>query len=418
MTEPVRNWAGNITYSNARIHRPSSVDDLRRLVAGSERLRVLGTGHSFNRITDTDGDLVSLAGLPPVVRLDRDARTVTVSGGLRYGDFVASLHEQGYALPTLASLPHINVVGACVTGTHGSGDHTRNLATAVSAMELVTADGELVRLKRDTDGDRFAGAVVNLGALGVVTSLTLDLVETFAVRQIVYDDLPTEQARDHWAEIFSSAYSVSMFTDWRDDRLNLVWVKLRDDDEPPPEPWFGAQRADKPRHPIPGMPPENCTIQLGAIGAWHERLPHFRLEFTPSAGDELQSEYLLSRADAVAAFDALDRVRDRIAPVLQICEMRTIAADDLWLSGSYRRDSVAFHFTWVKDEVAVAPVVAAVEEALAPFDVRPHWGKVFGMSAADVSARYERWQDFRNLRSEFDPAGKFGNDFVDTYVPR
>lgn len=413
------NWAGNVTFSAKRTHQPTSVDQLRELVATSERIRVLGTGHSFNRIADTTGDLVSLAGLPPLVRIDPQRRQVTIGAGMRYGDLVTHLHAAGWALPNLASLPHISVAGACATGTHGSGDRNGNLATAVRALQMVTASGDLVTLDREADGDRFAGAVVALGALGVVTELTLDVVPAFDVRQYVYDDLPREQLEEHLDEIFASGYSVSLFTDWTGPRINQVWRKCRADDPAaatPPTRWFGATLADEPRHPVPGMPTENCTVQLGVPGPWHARLPHFRLEFTPSHGEELQSEYVIDRRHARHALAALDEIAADISRVLQISEIRTIARDELWLSPNYHRDSVAFHFTWIADAEAVLPVVDAVERQLAPFAPRPHWGKLFGIPPETLAQRYERLADFRRLVRHYDPTGKFGNEMLDTYL--
>jgi xylitol oxidase len=420
MTGRITNWAGNIMFRAERFHRPSSTDELRRLVAGARRVRALGTGHSFTDIADSRGDLVSVAGLPQTVDIDPGTATVTVTAGTRYGELAARLHAAGYALPNLGSLPHISVAGSCATGTHGSGDRNGSLATAVSALEMVTADGGIVRLGRDADGDRFRGAVVGLGALGIVTRLTLDIVPTFDVRQYVYDDMPREQLAEHCADIFASAYSVSLFTDWADSRFKQVWLKRRVDEQGPPapgRPWLGATPADGPRHPVPGMPPVNCTEQLGVPGPWHARLPHFRQEFTPSSGEELQSEYLLPRHHTVAAVAAIDRIRERVAPVVQISEIRTIAADDLWMSPCYGRDSVGFHFTWVKDAQAVAPVVAALEEQLAPFEARPHWGKVFAMGPELLSKRYERFPDFVRLLHHYDPTGTFRNDWIDRYFP-
>lgn len=428
----VTNWAGNVTFTAGRLHRPSSVAQLRGLVAGSDRLRVLGTGHSFNRIADSDGELVSVAGLPPTVAIDPRRRTVTVAAGVRYGDLVARLHRAGFGLASLASLPHISVAGACATGTHGSGDGIGSLATTVSALELVTADGELVRLSREADGDRFAGAVVGLGALGVVTSLTLDLVPAFQVRQYVYEDLPHEVLAERFDEIFASAYSVSAFTGWSGPNASQLWLKQRvaaggggsdggpdaADDAGPPARWLGGARlADGPRNPVPGMSPVHCTAQLGAPGPWYARLPHFRLEFTPSSGEEIQSEYFVPRHRAPEALAAIGRVADRIAPVLQVAEVRTIAADDLWLSPCYQRDSVAFHFTWVADVARVSRAVAALEEQLAPLAARPHWGKFFGTGPETVRGLYPRLPDFVALLGDYDPTGKFRNEFLDRYLP-
>ncbi|WP_229402609.1 FAD-binding protein [Micromonospora okii] len=410
---PERNWAGNIRYAAARRHRPSTVDELRRLVAGSARVRAVGSGHSFNRLGDTTGDLVSLAGLPPTVEVDRERATVTVAAAVRYGDLAARLHAAGYALPTMASLPHISVAGAVATATHGSGAGIGNLATAVTALELVTADGELVTVRRDADA-RFPGMVVALGALGVVTRVTLDVVPAFELRQYVRLGLP----RAALDEAFASAYSVSLFTDWRGDGFGQVWRKQLADAPPPEDGWLGTTAATAPVHPVPGMPAGNCTAQLGAPGPWHERLPHFRLGFTPSSGDELQSEYHLPRAAAADALAALDPLAERIAAVLQVCELRTIAVDGLWLSPQYDRGSLAAHFTWTGDVDAVAPVVAEVERRLAPYAPRPHWGKVFALDPAAVAAAYPRHADFLALLREADPAGKFRTDLLDRYFPR
>ncbi|HTT00104.1 MAG TPA: FAD-binding protein [Streptosporangiaceae bacterium] len=419
MTGNRTNWAGNVTFSAERFHRPASLPELQRLVAGSARVRALGTGHSFNRLADTPGDLVSVAGLPRLTEVDTAGSSVTVSAGLRYGELAVALHRAGRALGNLGSLPHISVAGACATATHGSGDGNGNLATAVSAVQLVTADGDLVTVSRDADPDRFPGTVVSLGALGVVARLTLDTVPTFYIRQYVYEDLPFERVQGHFDEIASSGYSVSLFTDWRGPRMSQVWVKQRADDAGAPvlgPRWLGAGRADGPRHPLPGLPAASCTEQMGRPGPWHERLPHFRLEFTPSAGDELQSEYLLPRGAAIDALDALQQIAGPLAGVVQVCEIRTVAPDHLWLSPSYRRDSVAVHFTWVNDWAAVAPVLAQVEQRLVPLHARPHWGKLFAISPEIVRGLYPRLADFGRLMRRCDPAGKFRNDLLDRYV--
>jgi alditol oxidase len=415
------NWAGNVTFSAQRVHRPASVGELRRIVAGRERVRALGTGHSFNPIADSPGDLVSVAALPKVMEIDAGRATVTVSAGLRYGELAGQLDAAGWALRNLGSLPHISIAGACATGTHGSGDGNGNLATAVSALQMVTAGGDIVTASRENDGERFGGLVVALGTLGIVTSLTLDLVPAFRIRQYVYEGLPQDQLDGHLPDIFGSGYSVSLFTTWRGGPVDQVWRKcLAAPGDPAgsePSRWRGAVLADHPLHPVPGMSPEYCTEQLGVPGPWHLRLPHFRLEFTPSSGEELQSEYLVPREHASAALAAIDRIRDRVAPVLQISEIRTVAPDELWLSPSYRRPSVAIHFTWIKDTGAVLPVLAAIEEQLAPLLARPHWGKLFTVSPAVVRGLYQRLPDFQRLRGRYDPAGKFGNEMVDAYVP-
>jgi alditol oxidase len=414
--ESLTNWAGNVQFRAATVHRPASVPELRQLVASSGKIRALGTAHSFSPVADTNGDLVSLAGLPPVVDVDTAAATVRVGAGLRYSDLAPRLQSAGLALANLASLPHISVAGAVATGTHGSGDANQSLAAAVSALELVTGDGDLIQVSRDADPDRFPGLVVALGACGVVTTLTLNAVPAFAVREWVYQDVPFAEVAAGFGAITSAAYSVSMFTDWRDQRMTQVWLKRADPADVPPPRWHGGRLADADLHPIAGMPAGNCTPQLGRPGPWHERLPHFRPEFTPSAGEELQSEFLLGREHAVDGLAALSRIRATLAPVVQVSEIRTVAADDLWLSPAYGRDSVAFHFTWVPDADAVAPALAAAQAALAPFEPRPHWGKLSTIPAAIVAGRYPRMDDFRQLVAQFDGPGQFRNEYADAYT--
>jgi xylitol oxidase len=409
MREHLTNWAGNIVFGAERVHRPRSVDEVRDIVAAAGRLRVLGSGHSFNRLADTDGDLLSLADLPRIVEVAPDRASVRIDGGIRYGELAAKLAAEGLAVHNMASLPHISVVGAVATATHGSGVRHGNLATTVSGIELVRADGELVTLTR-ADAD-FPGAVVGLGALGVVTALTLDVVPAFDLRQYVYDDLPASAVRDELDEILADGYSVSLFTRWTSPDVDMVWLKRLD--PMPAGDFHGARPADGPRHPVPGMPTENCTEQGGVPGPWHTRLPHFRMEFTPSSGEELQSEWHLPREQAGAAIQAVTRLRERVAAVLQICEIRTIAADDLWLSPNYQRDSLALHFTWIADTEAVLPVVADIEEALSPLGARPHWGKIFTTDPAALRDAYPHFADFAGLVQRYDPAGTFRNAWLD-----
>lgn len=411
----MRNWAGNIAFRASHVAAPSSVDELRALVAGNSRVRALGSGHSFNEIADTDGLLVSPRELPRAMVVDLERSEVTVSAGLRYSDLCPRLHREGFALHNLGSLPHISVAGSVSTATHGSGTANGNLATAVTGVQLVTADGDLAVLRRDSDPDRFPGAVVGLGALGVVTSLTLAVEPAYQVRQHVYERLPWDAALDNLDSVLAAGHSVSLFTTWRAPWFDQVWVKARlPEASPVGQSLFGATPADGPRHPVPGISPDNCTEQLGRPGGWHERLPHFRPDATPSVGAELQAEYLLPRKHAASGLAALERVRPRVASVLQVCEIRAIAADDLWLSPSYDRETVGIHFTWIDDIDAVRPVLELVETELAPFEPRPHWGKLF--AAIEVGSRYPRLADFRALAKTFDPGSKFRNSFLDQHI--
>ncbi|MYV53472.1 D-arabinono-1,4-lactone oxidase [Streptomyces sp. SID3212] len=415
---PRTNWAGNVSYDPGRVHRPRTLDELRRLVAERTRIRALGSGHSFSAVAEAPGDRVLLDGLPRTVRLDRQEATVTVAAGTRYADLAFGLQRAGLALANLASLPHISVAGSCATGTHGSGDGQRCLASSVAGLRLVGPEGDLVELRRDTDRDTFAGSVVALGALGVVTEVTLDVEPTYDMTQRVRVRAPLTEVAERFDDVFSAAYSVSVFTDWLGDGTQ-VWLKDRLDrgGNGKNGGWAGGEPARVPLNPVPGMPPEFSTEQLGTAGPWFERLPHFRPELTPGAGEEFQSEYYLPREAAPAAFAALRGIGHLLAPALHIAEVRTVRADDLWLSPAYGRDSVTFHFTWIKDAAAITPLIDAVEELLVPLGARPHWGKLTSLGASEIAAGYERAVEFGRLARKYDPEGKFSNGFLDALFP-
>jgi len=409
------NWAGTHTYRAVVLHRPSTVDELRQIVAAVPRVRVLGSRHSFTDIADSDA-LVSLDGLPADVAVDRSAGTVSFGAALRYGELAEALEADGVALRNLASLPHISVAGAVATATHGSGDRNGNLATAVAALELVTSDGDIVTARRG-DPD-FGGMVVGLGALGAVTRLTLDVEPAYDVRQRVFEGLAWDALLAHFDAITSAGDSVSVFTRWG-EATDQVWVKTRVDPDAPEAmraDLFGAPAATVDRHPILGIDPVNSTPQLGRPGRWSDRLPHFRMGFTPSAGEEIQSEYLIPRRHAIGAIEAVRALGDTLRPVLQVSEIRTVAADALWLSPQHGTGTVAIHFTWTRDPEPVARAVARLEAALAPFDARPHWGKLFAADAATIAARYERLDDFRALAERLDQRRAFRNAWLERTV--
>ncbi|MDR7086194.1 xylitol oxidase [Aeromicrobium panaciterrae] len=403
-----RNWAGNIAYDALMLLKPSSVEELQEIVSMTPRIRPLGSRHSFNRIADTDAVQVTVEKLPEVFEID--GSTVTVGAGVRYGEMVGRLHDAGWALHNLASLPHISIAGAVATGTHGSGDGNGSLATAVAGLQMVTAGGELLEIRRG-DPD-FDGMVVSLGLLGVVTHVTLDIEPTYEVSQHVFENLSWSAIHEHFDEITSSAYSVSLFTDWGDG-ASTVWLKSRN--EALPE-LYDAVPATANVHPLPGLSGEFTTLQLGQPGPWWDRLPHFRLEFTPSNGEELQTEYLVPRTHALEAIDAVRALAAQVQPLLLVSEIRTIAADNLWLSPSHDVDCVALHFTWRQDIPGVTAFLPTLDDALAPFAARPHWGKLFETTPDRLMAAYPKLDQFRELAEQFDPTGMFANDLTKKWL--
>jgi len=417
MAEYKTNWAGNLTYNAANLHFPTTVSEVQDIVKSCNSLRVLGSRCTFNNIADNHANQVSLKNLNKIIKIDTTNKTVTVEGGILYGELAEYLHEKGYALHNLASLPHISVAGACSTSTHGSGVNNGGLATAVSAIEFVNGEGELVNLSREKDGDEFKGAVVGLGGIGIVTRLKIDIEPTFDVQQAVYLNLPMKELEHRFTEVVSSGYSVSLFTDYQNKNINQVWIKNRIENGKSPliaPELYSAKLADRNKHPVDDQFAVNCTDQMGVPGPWHERLPHFKMKFKPSVGVELQSEHFVPLEYGYQAMMAIESLSEKIGPHLFIAEIRTVKGDDLWMSPFYKRTSVGFHFTWKQHIPEVESLILQVEEKLAAFNVRPHWGKLFMIPPHVLETKYERLADFRNLLHKHDPQGKFRSGFIDT----
>ena len=411
-----KNWAGNYTYKADGYYEPASVEELQQLVKKLDKQKALGSRHCFNDIADSPKNQISTRQLNKVMSVDTDKGTVTIQSGVRYGDFAAELDSKGYALHNLASLPHITVAGACSTATHGSGVALGNLATHVVAMEIVNPQGEIVKI--DRTHPEFLGSIVGLGALGIITTVTLELEKTFQVRQDVFQELPLASLEKHFDEIMLSGYSVSLFTNWLDQKISQVWIKRRTDKTITElaNDFFGAKAATRNLHPIVTMSAENCTDQMGVPGPWYNRLPHFKMGFVPSGGKELQSEFFVPHGNAVDAILALEKKKDLINPQLFISEIRAIAADELWMSPCYHQDSVAIHFTWKQNPDEVSKLIPMIENELAPYKMKPHWGKLFSVNPALLHERYEKYPDFLALTRKYDPDGKFRNHYLDLNI--
>jgi alditol oxidase len=410
VTPELRTWSGTYRFTAQTVIAARTIDDVRRAVTAGGRVRALGTRHSFNDLADNGETLVTVTGIAPEPVLDETARTVTVGAGITYGALAAWLQERGWALPNLGSLPHISVAGATATGTHGSGTRNRILSAAIAGLEYVDADGELRHAGRADPA--FDGMPVGLGAFGIVVRITLDVQPTYLIRQDVYAGPTWERVLSDLDAIMSAAYSVSLFTDWTGDSMQMAWVKRRldapeRDPSAPPEEFFGAPRDLGPVRLV-DAPVDNLTV-VGAAGPWSERLPHFRIDSPPSNGDEIQSEYFIDRGSGAAALDAVRRLSPVITPLLLVSEIRATAPDRLWLSGSYGRETLAIHFTWRNQPDLVGAAVAEVEAALAPFGARPHWGKLTHIQAGQPELLYPRLADARALFERLDPAGRFSN---------
>ena len=416
--ERLKNWAGNLTYSTGNVFYPTTVGEVQQLVKKHSKLKALGTRHCFNTIADSRDYLLSTSKMNKVVSLNAQEHTVTVEAGIKYGELAPYLHDHGYALHNLASLPHISVGGSITTATHGSGVKNGNLSSAVAGLEVVIADGSIINISKTADPEKLNAVVVGLGAIGIITKVTLAIQPTYMVKQNVFIGLPMAQLKDHFEKIMSAGYSVSLFYDWQTELINEVWIKSRigsDSSHDGPE-FYGAKAATKNLHPIIALDAENCTEQMGVPGPWYERLPHFKMGFTPSSGKELQSEYFVPIHNAVEAIGAVAKLGDQIGPHLLITEIRAIAADNLWMSPCRHQTSATIHFTWKQETESVLGLLPQIEKALAPFNPRPHWGKIFTMDPKILDERYEKLQDFKNLVAEYDPQAKFRNRFLERNI--
>ncbi|WP_433953374.1 D-arabinono-1,4-lactone oxidase [Curtobacterium flaccumfaciens] len=400
------NWSGTVTYTAERVVRPSSIDEAAQVVADTDRVHGLGTRHSFNDVADTPGTLLDLTGIPTDLVVDAEHRTVTLGAGTRYGDVAADIDRAGFALHNTGSLPHISVGGAVATGTHGSGTTLGSLATAVRAFEVLGPDGSARTIDR-TD-PAFDGAVLHLGLLGIVTRVTLDVEPAYRMRQDVYGAIPWDTFTANVAEVHATAYSVCAYTVFG-DAITEVLVKSRvpegAEDVPVPGTLAGAHR-------LPGTPgDDHRTARDGSVGPWWDRLPHFPIGSVPSHGSEVQSEHFVPLRHAAAALDALRGLADRIQPHLHVCELRTMAADDLWLSPTQGEDVLCIAFTWKKHPTEVAALLPDLEARLAAFDGRPHWGKMSSLDHAAIAGLYPRLADFRDLVARADPERTFASAF-------
>ncbi len=408
----MKNWSGNVAFDPYLLVRPTSIADIASAVIAADSIRALGSAHSFNKIADSKDVLISFEHFPKTIGINTAVQQVRVAAGVRYGELAIALNKAGLALPNMGSLPHITVVGATSTGTHGSGLKNQNLSAAIISLELVTASGE----ERVITGEELKAARVGLGALGIIHHLTLQLVPAFEVSQTVYLDLPFENLIQDFGAVMGAGYSVSAFTLWRDFYVDQLWIKSRIGvDTLPGDQFFTAKPAKKKLHPLAGASTKSATEQLGSVGPWHERLPHFKLDFTPSFGEELQSEYFVDVKDAGAALEAVHALRYEIQPLLLVSELRTIAADENWLSMAQGRDSLAIHFTWKPDVPGVTAFLPTLEAALAPFKARPHWGKLFTDNAFNFAQLYPNFAPWLKYRAELDPDRKFINEQLSSW---
>ncbi|AOX46413.1 D-arabinono-1,4-lactone oxidase [Microbacterium sp. BH-3-3-3] len=403
---PGATWSGNHRYRAAETLLPGDLDELAEVLTSADAVRVQATRHTFNDVGDTDGVLVSLEQLP--VRIEIDGDRARVEGLVTFAELAPVLEAEGRALHNLGSLPHISVAGATATGTHGSGLRNGNLSSAVRAVDVMDADGQTHHI--DQTHEWFAAAALGIGAFGVITAVELQTEPSYTVTQQAYTGVAWDDIVGDPERVFGGSRSVSVFTTWGDPAHDLVWAKS-DDGAPDWVETLGGRPVGDDIH-LGRIRTVDNTTPRGTPGPWHTRLPHFRADALPSDGDEIQSEYFVPMASARDALAAVRAIAPAFSAQLLVSELRTVAADELWLSPAYQRDVIAIHFTWRNDTDGVLAVLPHIEAALAPFDVRPHWGKAFTMPGEAVRASLARIDDFTAAAHRVDPRGVFRNDFL------
>ncbi len=411
----IKNWARNLEFSAGEFLEINSISQLQEVINNSDKVKVLGTGHSFSPIADTSGSLISIKKLDPEIHIDSKMQTVSVSAGTSYAQLARYLEANGWALENLASLGEITVAGAIMTGTHGSGSSNTVLSNAVVEIEMILASGEKLLLNQQ-NLEEFNGFIVSFGALAVFTRLKLKIVKSFSIKQIVYENITSKSVSEYFDEIFDNAYSVSYFNSWAKNSTGQIWMKFLSDKDTStlPKNAFGGNLAVANQHPVKVNDPSTCTEQMGAPGKWLYRLPHFKLDSSPASGDEVQTEYLVDRKYVKEYIEELSLIGDEIADKVYATEIRTIKADNLWLSGAYERPTVGFHFTW-KKSADIETFLPKIEQILGQNGGRPHWGKLFSTNKNQLITRYPKFSNFQQLLKKYDPDGKFRNQFIDRY---
>lgn len=405
----LNNWGGNLQFRQEALAQPETLAELATLIRDNQ-VRPAGTLHSFSPIATGEGIMLSAAGLKVAPAIDPASKTARVGAASRYGDIALALEAQGLALRNMGSLPHISLAGASATGTHGSGDGNQILSASLISFSFLNHKGELITLRRGDD--LFEPCRLGLGAHGLWVEAELSVVESYQMRQDIYRDIPWAYFLEDPARLSAAGYSVSLFGKWGSDTIDQAWVKSRVSDGTPPAEIAGIRAATESLKELAPGVGDNLTEQAGRPGPWLHRLPHFRLDATPSAGDEIQTEYFFTRDQIVGAIEVVHSLAHEVNPVLIITEIRSIAQDDAWLSPMRRGDSIALHFTFKNDVPAVTRVVEKLEAALAPFNPIPHWGKVNGFTGEQLAAVHPKLAEARTVFDELDPEGKFSSPYL------
>lgn len=403
------NWGGNLAFEQAEVVKPKTISELAEMVRVN-KVRPVGTLHSFSPIAKGEGLLMSTANLAIKPELDSDRSVVRFGAAMRFGELALFLEQNGFALRNMGSLPHISVAGAAATGTHGSGDKNQILSSSLTSFSYLNHEGELIKVEKQDP--LFEAFRLGLGAYGIWVEAELSIVPSFQIRQDIFLEIPWSYFLEDPSRLTSAGYSVSLFGKWGTSTISQTWVKSEVEDPRAGVPIAAIAPEQNSKRELADGVGDNLTEQGGKPGPWLHRLPHFRLDASPSAGNEIQTEYFFTRDKIAHAIEAVHSVAGKINPVLIISEIRSIAQDDAWLSPMRRGDSIALHFTWKNEPELVDIAVQELEKVLAPMEPIPHWGKVHHFTQSDLERAHPMLSKAREQFENADPSGKFSSDYL------
>ncbi|ONM48154.1 D-arabinono-1,4-lactone oxidase [Nocardia donostiensis] len=425
MTNSWVNWAGDQRCAPARIATPRDRAELTEVLAraadDNHRVRVAGSGHSFTDTCLTDGVLLNLSQMNRIVDIDSSSGLARVEGGLTLNAASAALHEHGLAFPNLGDIDVQTIAGATATATHGTGARLQNISAAIHSVELMLADGSTVEVDEQSDPEGWRAARVNIGALGVVTAMTLQLVPSFVLEGIerpvpvdeVLADLDSYLDSNEHFEFYMFAHSPTAMTK-RNNRIDL-----------PEQPrhkavdWFADILVQN--HLFDALcrvgrkqPQLVPWIQRGAAyaGSYRRQVDRsYRVFATPRTIRFTEMEYAVPREVSAAAIREIKELSTKYDTVMPI-EVRWVAADDAFLSPASGRDTcyIAVHTYQGMD---YEPYFRACETVFDRYQGRPHWGKRHFQTAETLRTRYPDWERFADVRARLDPQGRFANDYLD-----
>ncbi|KAI1701064.1 FAD binding domain-containing protein [Ditylenchus destructor] len=414
----LHNWGDNFLFSTQNIQYPTTVEEVQEIVQNADKVRVVGTRHSFSTCADSPDTILSTLALKNIIGFDDSVPSITVQAGIAYTDLNPYLQYLGFALPNLATLAEISVGGASQTGAHGSGLSNQCLASHIRSLKIVLANGTLATY--GPNDPELKAIALGVGAFGVITQVELKVEPTFNITNYFFLNMTAQNLYDHFDEIENTGYTAQLFTDFSTPG---VWGQIMIMDRSGSnanigslQNLYGATRATTKVSPILALPP-TYLVDQGVEQPWYFGLVDYHLGLSGFDGGEIQSEYFLPYENAVAAIKAVTTLSDLIAPRVHTMLIRTIKGDDLWLSEMYSQSSVvAIHFTWKLNMTAVMEVLPQIEQLLIPYCAKPHWGKVFAQGPETFLHCYPKLADFKQLAEQLDPTHKFRNQFLEDNV--